>query len=136
MILPEMRKILIHRPGGHHRLVIEQAPTPDPGPGQVLIEVEAIGVNYADRMVRMGLYKSARDHVGWPVCPGFEVAGRVAALGPAQPALRCRAHRAVDLPHRHPDPGHRRPGRQPDTGTARRSGQSRGGLAARVGREC
>ena len=70
-----MRKIIIHRPGGHDRLKIEQHPTPEPGPGEVLIEVEAIGVNYADCMVRMGLYKSARDHVGWPVCPGFEIAG-------------------------------------------------------------
>ncbi len=51
-----MRKIVIHKPGGHERLVIEEHPTPDPGPGEVLIEVEAIGVNYADCMVRMGLY--------------------------------------------------------------------------------
>ncbi len=76
-----MRKIVVHRPGGHDRLVIEEHPTPEPKPGEVLIEVEAIGVNYADCMVRMGLYKSAKDHVGWPVCPGFEVAGRVAATG-------------------------------------------------------
>ncbi len=76
-----MRKIVIHKPGGHDRLQIEEHPTPDPGPGEVLVEVEAIGVNYADCMVRMGLYKSSLDHVGWPVCPGFEVAGRVAAVG-------------------------------------------------------
>lgn len=76
-----MRKIVVHKPGGHDRLVIEEHPTPDPGPGEVLIQVEAIGVNYADCLVRMGLYKSARDHVGWPVCPGFEVAGQVASAG-------------------------------------------------------
>ncbi len=76
-----MRKIVVHRPGGHDRLEIEEHPTPQPGPGEVLIEVEAIGVNYADCMVRMGLYKSAKDHVGWPVCPGFEVTGRVAEAG-------------------------------------------------------
>ena len=76
-----MRKIVIHSPGGHDRLILEEHPTPEPGPGEVLIGVEAIGVNYADCMTRMGLYKSSKDHVGWPVCPGFEVAGRVAALG-------------------------------------------------------
>ena len=76
-----MRKIVIHSPGGHDRLTLEEHPTPEPRPGEVLIEVEAIGVNYADCMTRMGLYKSSKDHVGWPVCPGFEVAGRVAALG-------------------------------------------------------
>lgn len=76
-----MRKIVIHKPGGHDRLVIEEHPTPEPGPGEVLIEVQAIGVNYADCMVRMGLYRSAKDHVGWPITPGFEVAGRVADLG-------------------------------------------------------
>ena len=83
-----MRKIVVHEPGGHDRLRIEEHPIPDPGPGEVLIEVEAIGVNYADCMVRMGLYKSARDYVGWPVCPGFEVAGRVAATGDDEASFR------------------------------------------------
>ncbi len=76
-----MQQIIVHRPGGHDRLVVEQRPDPEPGPGEVLIDVGAIGVNYADCMVRMGLYKSAKDHVGWPICPGFEAAGTVAAVG-------------------------------------------------------
>ncbi len=76
-----MRKIVIEKPGGHDRLTIKEHPEPPPEPGEVLIEVEAIGVNYADCMVRMGLYKSARDHGGYPITPGFEVAGRVAATG-------------------------------------------------------
>ena len=46
------------------------------------MEVEAIGVNYADVVVRMGLYASARDYVGWPITPGFELSGRVAEVGP------------------------------------------------------
>ncbi|MCP3960686.1 MAG: zinc-binding dehydrogenase [bacterium] len=83
-----MRRIMIHGPGGHERLVIEESQAPEPGPGEVLIEAEAIGVNYADCMVRMGLYKSAKDHVGWPICPGFEVAGKVAALGEGVADLR------------------------------------------------
>jgi NADPH:quinone reductase-like Zn-dependent oxidoreductase len=38
-------------------------------------------VNYADCIVRMGLYASANELVGWPITPGFEVAGTVAAVG-------------------------------------------------------
>lgn len=39
------------------------------------------GVNYADCVVRMGLYESAKRYVGWPITPGFEVAGTVGAVG-------------------------------------------------------
>lgn len=76
-----MRKIVIHRPGGHDRLAVEEHPDPRPGPGEAVVDVAAAGVNFADCMVRMGLYKSSRDQVGWPVTPGFEIAGRVAAVG-------------------------------------------------------
>lgn len=70
-----MRRIVIQRPGGYDRLRLEEAPDPEPGPGEVLVDVEAIGVNYADCVVRMGLYASAKRYVGWPITPGFEVAG-------------------------------------------------------------
>jgi len=74
--------LVIDRPGGFDRLRIEEAPDPRPGPGEVLIEVEASGVNFADCIIRMGLYASAREFVGYPVTPGFETAGRVLAVGP------------------------------------------------------
>lgn len=77
-----MRKVVIHRPGGYDRLRLEQHADLRPGAGEILVEVEAIGVNYADCVTRMGLYASAKQYVGFPVTPGFEVAGRVAALGP------------------------------------------------------
>lgn len=77
-----MRKVVIHRPGGHERLTVAEAPTPTPGPGELRIDVAAIGVNYADCVIRMGLYASAREMVGFPITPGFEVAGTVSALGP------------------------------------------------------
>ena len=76
-----MRKVLIARPGGYERLEIVEAPEVRPGPGELRIAVKAIGVNYADCVVRMGLYASAKEFVGWPIVPGFEVAGVVDAVG-------------------------------------------------------
>lgn len=76
-----MRKVVIHQPGGYDQLKIESAPLPVPGPGQVLIENHAAGVNYADVCVRWGVYESAKKFVGWPITPGFEFSGRVKALG-------------------------------------------------------
>ncbi|MBU8900007.1 zinc-binding dehydrogenase [Corallococcus sp. H22C18031201] len=75
------RKVVIHKAGGHERLLIEPMSVPEPGAGEVVIATEAVGVNYADCVVRMGLYASAREYVGWPITPGFEVAGTVAAVG-------------------------------------------------------
>ena len=77
-----MRRIVIDSPGGYRRLRIEQAPEPVPGPGEVLVDVQAIGINYADCVVRMGLYASAKELVGYPITPGFEVSGTVRQLGP------------------------------------------------------
>ncbi|MBL9107003.1 MAG: zinc-binding dehydrogenase [Myxococcales bacterium] len=76
-----MRKVVIRRPGGYERLEIEEAPDLTPGPGEVLVAVAATGVNYADCIIRMGLYSSAKVYVGWPITPGFEFAGTVAAVG-------------------------------------------------------
>ena len=75
------RKVVVHKAGGHDRLTLEESETPAPGPGQVLIEVRAAGVNFADTVVRMGLYASARELVGWPITPGFEVAGVIRSVG-------------------------------------------------------
>jgi len=77
-----MKRIVIDRPGGYERLRLETAPDPEPGPGEIAVDVAAVGVNYADCVIRMGLYASARELVGYPITPGFEVAGLVAALGP------------------------------------------------------
>lgn len=76
-----MQRIVIHRPGGYDRLRLETHPTPEPGPGEVRVRVAACGVNYADVVVRLGLYASAKKYVGWPITPGFEFAGVVEALG-------------------------------------------------------
>lgn len=76
-----MKKIVIHKPGGYEELVIEEHPDPVPGPDDVLIDVVAIGVNYADCVTRMGLYTSAKHYVGYPITPGFEVSGTVSTTG-------------------------------------------------------
>lgn len=76
-----MKRVRIRRAGGYERLEIEQVDDPRPRAGDVRVAVEAIGVNFADCIVRMGLYASAKELVGWPITPGFEVAGKVDAVG-------------------------------------------------------
>jgi NADPH:quinone reductase-like Zn-dependent oxidoreductase len=76
-----MRKVVIPRPGGYDRLTLETHSEPQPEAGEVLVATEAMGVNYADCVVRMGLYASAQEYVGWPITPGFEFSGTVAAVG-------------------------------------------------------
>jgi NADPH:quinone reductase-like Zn-dependent oxidoreductase len=76
-----MQRIVIDKPGGYDALRLVEAPDPLPGPGEVAIAVEACGVNYADGIIRMGLYASAKELHGYPITPGFELAGRIAAIG-------------------------------------------------------
>ncbi|MDP4005581.1 NAD(P)H-quinone oxidoreductase [Methylobacterium sp. NEAU K] len=77
--LPEtMRQIRFSGPGGPEVIAVESVALPSPGPGQVLIEVVAAGVNRPDMMQRAGLYPPPP---GATEVPGLEVAGRVAKLG-------------------------------------------------------
>ena len=73
-----MTVIAINGKGGPEVLVPEQRPVPAPGAGQVLIKVEAAGVNRPDVLQRQGLYPAPKGH---SEIPGLEVAGTVAALG-------------------------------------------------------
>lgn len=74
-----MRQVWITKPGSPDVLELREGPLPAPGPGQVRIAVEAIGVNFADIMGRLGLYPDAPRG---PHVPGYEVSGRVDMLGP------------------------------------------------------
>ena len=76
-----MHRIVIRKPGGYTALEYVETPNPQPGPGEVVIETQACGLNYADGIIRMGLYESAKKLHGYPITPGFEVAGRIAAVG-------------------------------------------------------
>lgn len=73
-----MRRVLIRSAGGYDKLAIVEEPDLTAKDGEELVNVSAIGVNYADVIVRMGLYASAKEYVGWPITPGFEVAGTTA----------------------------------------------------------
>ena len=75
---PTMQRIGMTGAGEADVLVVEDAPTPQPRPGEVLIAVEAAGINRPDIQQRKGLYPPPKD--ASPVL-GLEVAGRVAALG-------------------------------------------------------
>lgn len=72
-----MKAIRIHAYGGPEALRYEQAPLPEPGPGEARLKIEAAGVNYIDVYQRTGRYPGQL-----PVTPGREGAGRVDALGP------------------------------------------------------
>ena len=61
-------------------VVIEEHPDPEPGAGEVLVQVRAAGLNGADMMQRRGLYPAPPGSP--PDIPGLELAGEVAALGP------------------------------------------------------
>jgi NADPH2:quinone reductase len=71
-----MNSIRVHKTGGPEVLRIEELPDPAPGPGELVVDIEAIGVNYLEIYQREGLYKIDR-----PFTPGSEAAGTVRALG-------------------------------------------------------
>ncbi|TDB83032.1 NADP-dependent oxidoreductase [Actinomadura sp. KC216] len=70
--------------GDNSRLTVGEVPDPKVGPGQVLIEVRAAGVNPVDWKVMAGGLDGMIDAV-FPVIPGWDVAGVVRSLGPDVP---------------------------------------------------
>ena len=80
-----MRQIEFDGFGGPEVLVARDAPVPQPGPGQVLVEVVAAGVNRPDCLQRQGAYPPPP---GESQIPGLEIAGRIVALGAGAAAWR------------------------------------------------
>ncbi len=74
-----MKAVYISEPGGPEVLEIRDVPAPVPGPGEVLIDVVAAGLNRADVQQRRGFYPPPP---GASEIPGLEVSGRIAAFGP------------------------------------------------------
>ena len=64
-------------------LRLEDVPDPTPGPGDLLIDIEAVGVNFIDIYQRAGQYPLAR-----PFTPGAEAAGRVRDVGPGVEGIK------------------------------------------------
>jgi NADPH2:quinone reductase len=72
-----MKSIRIHEFGDPEVYRYEEIPEPAPGAGQVLVAIEAAGVNFIEVYQRTGLYP-----VALPATPGSEAAGTVVAVGP------------------------------------------------------
>jgi NADPH:quinone reductase len=83
-----MRRVRYHAHGGPEVLAIEEAAIPEPGPGQVLIRTEVIGVNYVDVQLRR---ETSPDSIWFRSLPGTltgDVVGTVVSVGAdADPAL-------------------------------------------------
>jgi NADPH2:quinone reductase len=73
-----MRAVVCRAWGEVENLTLEDVPTPAPGPGEVLIDVKATAVNYADALLVAGRYQTKPP---LPFSPGLETAGVVAACG-------------------------------------------------------
>jgi NADPH2:quinone reductase len=78
-----MIAIMFDEPGGPEVLKPRPWPVPQPGSGEVLVEVAYAGINRPDVMQRKGLYPPPQ---GASPVPGLEIAGRVVALGEGSPA--------------------------------------------------
>jgi NADPH2:quinone reductase len=73
-----MKAVRVPRPGDASILEVVDLPTPEPGEGEVLIELEASGVNFLDIQQRLQRYPAG---ITFPYVAGVEGAGRIAALG-------------------------------------------------------
>jgi NADPH2:quinone reductase len=78
-----MKAIRVRTPGDPEVLRIEEIPDPTPGPGEALVRIEAIGVNFIEVYQRTGLYAAAL-----PFTPGGEGAGTVVAVGDGVASIR------------------------------------------------
>lgn len=71
-----MKAVRVHQTGGPDVLTLDDLPRPEPKPGELLVELEAIGVNFIDTYQRQGLYK-----LPLPFTLGVEGAGTVKSIG-------------------------------------------------------
>jgi NADPH:quinone reductase-like Zn-dependent oxidoreductase len=76
-----MQAVRFHSYGGSEVLILEEAPRPQPGAGEVLVRVHAAGVNPLDWKARAGHVKAWLQH-RLPLIPGWDVSGVVEAVGP------------------------------------------------------
>ena len=79
-----MRRVRYHSHGGPGVLAVEEAAIPEPGPGQVLIRTEAIGVNYVDVQLRR---ETDPDSIWFRPLPGVLTGARSGVPGAARGAV-------------------------------------------------
>jgi NADPH2:quinone reductase len=79
-----LRRVVCREFGPPERLVVEEAPDPQPGPGEVLIGVRAAGVAFVDGLIVAGRYQVKPP---LPFTPGLVVAGEVAGAGDGVPGV-------------------------------------------------
>jgi NADPH:quinone reductase-like Zn-dependent oxidoreductase len=79
-----MQAMVVRRYGPPEVFAQRERPDPQPKPGQVLIRVRAIGINFADLLARIGVYSNTPKP---PFVPGLELAGEVEQLRVAEGAL-------------------------------------------------
>src|SRR5260370_42204541 len=73
-----MRQVVTTANGGVDVLKVQEAPDPTPAKGEVVVQVKAAGLNFADILARQGLYP---DGPKKPCVMGYEVAGVIEAVG-------------------------------------------------------
>jgi NADPH2:quinone reductase len=79
-----VKTVRVHQFGGPEVLRLEEMPDPQPGEGQVVVRVRAIGINPVDVYIRSGLYNRLPR---LPYTPGSDAAGTVYAVGPGVSGL-------------------------------------------------
>jgi NADPH2:quinone reductase len=79
MVKKRMRALLSYESGGPDSLAVGEIATPVPGPGQLLVSVEACGVNFPDTLIIQDRYQYRPQR---PFSPGAEMAGCVSEVGP------------------------------------------------------
>ena len=84
-----MKAIRVHEFGGPEVLRLEEVPTPQPGPGQVLVRMHAIGVNPVETYIRAGTYARLPE---LPYTPGNDGAGVVEQIGDSVRELKPGDH--------------------------------------------
>lgn len=74
-----MKAVLCRQPGPPSSLVVENIASPQPGPGQLVVTMQAAGVNFPDVLIIQGKYQHKPE---MPFSPGAEASGIVKAVGP------------------------------------------------------
>ena len=75
-----MKALQVTAPGGLDRLCIIEQPDPVPGPGEVLVRLRAVSLNYRDLLMVQGRY--ARSDFAFPITPFSDGCGVIEAIGP------------------------------------------------------